>query len=149
MLTSATKYFSTLKLSHQESLFKTAGLEFNSSTELGQQLIKLIGSDAQEVFWALYTDCHLNVIGATECAKGGLTECLVEPRQIFQHALLCNANGIVLCHNHPGQSLEPSKNDLKFASRMNSACELMGINLIDCIIVDSSKYLSFAEQKMM
>ena len=148
-MTPNTKYFSTLKLSHQESDFKAVGLSFTSSTELGKQLVELIGSDAQEVFWALYTDCHLNVIGATECAKGGLSDCMVEPRQIFQHALLCNANGMVLVHNHPGQDLKPSNHDKAFIKKMRSASKLMGISFIDCMIVDSDNYLSFAERGLM
>lgn len=80
------------------------------------------------------------------CARGGITSCEIEPRQIFQHALLCNAAGIILCHNHPAGDTIPSGNGIKFSHHMVDACKLMGFQLLDSMIIASDDYTSLAEE---
>lgn len=146
VLTPETKFFTALKLQHTEQTFKNLGFYVKSSIELGKQLETTIGSNAQEEIWAIYLDYQQNVIGASLCARGGIASCGIEPRQIFQHALLCNAAGIILCHNHPSGDTTPSCNDIKFSRRMVDACKLMGFELLDCMIIASDDYTSFAEK---
>ena len=128
VLTPETKFFTALKLQHTEQTFKNLGFYVKSS------------------IWAIYLDYQQNVIGASLCARGGIASCGIEPRQIFQHALLCNAAGIILCHNHPSGDTTPSCNDIKFSHRMVDACKLMGFELLDSMIIASDDYTSFAEK---
>ncbi|HNU83642.1 MAG TPA: JAB domain-containing protein, partial [Thermoanaerobaculia bacterium] len=66
---------------------------------------------------------------------GTLTRAAVEPRGILTAALLVNAAGILLFHNHPSGDPSPSAEDLAFTRRMAEACQVVGIRLVDHIIV--------------
>lgn len=54
-------------------------------------------------------------------AIGSLNACLTEPREVFKHAVLNNAAGIVCFHNHPSRKAEPSRNDGLMTQRLVKA----------------------------
>ena len=66
---------------------------------------------------------------------GTLTRAAAEPRGILTAALLANAAGILLFHNHPSGDPSPSAEDLAFTRRMAEAGEVVGIRVVDHIIV--------------
>lgn len=89
-------------------------------------------------------NCHIASMGAVDTA-------ICHPREILKTAILANAVKVVLVHNHPGQSLEPSKVDVMITDRLAQACEEMGIPLVDHIIVggNNTEYFSFAAKDIM
>ena len=64
-------------------------------------------------------------------------------------AILSNASNMMLLHNHPSGTLEPSKEDTMLTDRMNRVCELMGIPLTDHIIVggDNTRFFLLSKRK--
>jgi DNA repair protein RadC len=56
---------------------------------------------------------------------------------------------VALIHNHPGNNPNPSASDLDFTRRLRSACDILGIGLVDHVIVAEAGYYSFAEQGML
>lgn len=85
------------------------------------------------VMMALNT--HNQVVGFHDVFSGTVNSSLVNPRDIFQRALLNNASSIMIAHNHPSGSLEPSDPDLETTKRLASAGLMMGIPLLDHLIV--------------
>ena len=63
----------------------------------------------------------------------------------MQDALLCNATGLILAHNHPSGNLKPSAEDLKVTKNIKRASELLSIKLLDHCILTSTHYISFAD----
>jgi DNA repair protein RadC len=81
---------------------------------------------------------------------GTLHSSLVHPREVFKAAILSNAAGFILAHNHPSGELTPSKDDIAVTERIKEAGDLLGIDLLDHIIVgDGKRYTSFREQGLM
>ena len=81
---------------------------------------------------------------------GTLNSSLVHPREVMKTAILSNSNSIMIAHNHPSGSLEPSTEDKSITDRLTKACELLGINLLDHIIIGSNdSYFSFKENLLM
>lgn len=78
---------------------------------------------------------------------GTLNVCLVEMREVFKHAILNNAAGIVCFHNHPSGDAEPSREDRLMTEKLKAAGELLGIPMLDHIIVTEEQYYSFKEWK--
>lgn len=77
---------------------------------------------------------------------GTLTHTLVHPREVFADPLADRAASVILAHNHPSGSLEPSREDLDLTKRLGQAGNLLGINVLDHIILTpNGKYLSFVE----
>ena len=92
-------------------------------------------------------DRELFLVMSVNTRVGTLNACLVEMREVFKHAILNNAAGIVCFHNHPSGDAEPSREDRLMTEKLEAAGELLGIPLVDHIIVTEEQYYSFKEQK--
>jgi DNA repair protein RadC len=67
------------------------------------------------------------------------------PREVFAEALADRASAIIVAHNHPAGSLEPSLSDIEITNQLKAAGTVMGIALLDHIIFNRSGYFSFLE----
>ena len=76
---------------------------------------------------------------------GAVNQTLAEPRELFKASILSNAAQMLMMHNHPSGSLEPSRQDVMMTNRILDLSELIGIRLVDHIIVgnDCNRYFSF------
>ena len=69
----------------------------------------------------------------------------VHPREVFAEALADRASAIIVAHNHPVGSLEPSPADIEVTKQLKAAGVVMGISLLDHIIFNRTGYFSFLE----
>ena len=106
----------------------------------------LLCDESAEYSYALLLNQASRVIKSSLIGKGGLSETLVDVRVVLREALLNKASGFILCHNHPGGSLRPSRQDDKLTSRVSEAAKLMDIRLIDHVIFTASGYYSYADE---
>ena len=98
-------------------------------------LAKVIGDLDRECFVALHLNVRNQVISSELVSIGTLTSSLVHPREVLKAAILQNAAGLVVGHNHPSGDCSPSPEDIEINSRLRSACDLIGIRLLDSVIV--------------
>ncbi len=89
----------------------------------------------REAMCAVYVNSMRQVIGWTVAYVGCLSRCSVEPRGLVVPALLLGAGGLAIAHNHPGGSPEPSEPDKFFTQRMQVACDILELKLIDSLVV--------------
>ena len=73
----------------------------------------------------------------------------VHPREVFADALGDRASAVIVAHNHPAGSLEPSASDVEVTKQLKAAGEVMGITLLDHIIFNRTEYYSFLEAGRM
>ena len=92
----------------------------------------------QEYFVCLTLDGANRLIAKRVITIGTLTASLVHPREVFADAITDRAASIIVAHNHPSGSLEPSRADIDITMRLKDAGELLGIDVIDHIIMTSS-----------
>ena len=116
----------------------------NHCEALADFLWREIYHDApQEMLAGLFLDARHRLIGYRVAHVGGLSRCPTEPRAILVPALLANAHGVVIAHNHPTGDPAPSTEDLDLTRRLAEAGKLLGLRLIDHIIIgDSSRWVS-------
>ena len=90
-------------------------------------------------------------INCSIVSMGAINQTLAHPREMLKTSILSNAANVILMHNHPSGSLEPSKEDTMLTDRMIKVCNLVGIPLLDHIIVggDNGKFFSFKEKGVM
>lgn len=69
----------------------------------------------------------------------------VHPREVFADALVDRASAVIVAHNHPAGSLDPSVADIEVTSQLKTTGEILGIALLDHIIFNRSGYFSFLE----
>jgi DNA repair protein RadC len=98
-----------------------------------------------EVFIAVYLDAQNRVIDAPELFRGTLTQTSVYPREVVKQALACNAAAVILAHNHPSGTAEPSQADRWLTDQLKAALALVDIRVLDHFIVAGNSGLSFAE----
>ena len=96
---------------------------------------QILSSWDREVMGAIFLDIRNRAIGHQLAYVGTLTRTAVEPRGILTAALLANAAGIILFHNHPSGAPSPSAEDLAFTRRMAEAGEIVGVRVLDHIVV--------------
>ena len=79
-------------------------------------------------------------------SKGGISGTAVDIRLILREALIRQTPTLALTHNHPSGNVRPSREDDKLTERLQRACQLMNIRLLDHVIVADGSYFSYREQ---
>ncbi|MFZ6770892.1 RadC family protein [Undibacterium sp. Di26W] len=124
-------------------------LQENTSLSSPQSVKKylqlLIGSKTHESFAVLFLDVKNRLIKTEELFRGTLNHASVYPREVVKSALQHNAAAIILAHNHPSGSCEPSSADLQLTTTLKQALALVDVRVLDHFIVANPKVYSFAE----
>lgn len=102
----------------------------------------------REIFLAISLNTRNKVLGINTVSVGSLNASLVHPREVFKPAILQNATGLILVHNHPSGDEKPSEEDLEITARLVEAGKLIGIDVIDHVIV-GNKFYSFADNGLI
>ncbi len=97
-------------------------------------------SSKKEHIVAFYLDTQQRLIERRIISVGTLDTSLLHPREVFEPALQLSAAGVVLAHNHPSGSLEPSDEDTAITKRVADGGDLLGITLVNHIIVSTRGY---------
>ena len=84
-----------------------------------------------------------------EIFTGTLNEAAVYPREIAEKALRCHAAQVILAHNHPSGSMEPSQADRQITKTIREALWLLEIKVLDHLIITRHGYFSFAEHGLI
>ena len=100
----------------------------------------------REHFVLACVDAKLRVTAVHTVSVGTLTASIVHPREVFKTAILANASGIVLLHNHPSGDPAPSNEDRRITERLEEAGRLLGIPVIDHLVIGHDDgFYSFAD----
>ncbi len=99
-----------------------------------------------EEFQILILNRSNYVLGISQVTAGGTAGTVVDAKLIFQTALLCNATGVILCHNHPSGNLNPSHADLKLTKKLRSGGKLLNLSVLDHLIISKEGYYSFKDR---
>jgi DNA repair protein RadC len=101
---------------------------------------RLIGQAAVEHSAAIYLDPLRQFTGSSIVSIGDLARVEMIAREVFKAAILANASGLILAHNHPApSSSQPSAADIRATRRLIRAGRIVGIDVIDHIIVTPGK----------
>ena len=79
--------------------------------------------------------CIINVktngipINCSICSIGVIDQTIAQPRELLKTAILSNAAGVIIMHNHPSGTLNPSKHDTMFTDQIAKVCQMVGIPL--------------------
>ena len=109
---------------------------------------KEISQYDREVFCVLNLKANGQIINMNIVCMGTLDQAIVSPREVFKSSILSNARSIILMHNHPSGSLNPSNEDKRITRRLWECGRLLGIDIADHIIIagTSGEMFSFKER---
>lgn len=100
----------------------------------------------RESFKVVFLNMNLRPLGWTTVSTGGINNTIVDVRIILQAALLTNASMIVCCHNHPSGSRNPSRDDDLLTQKIQKACLIMNIPMLDHIVITADSYYSYSDE---
>jgi DNA repair protein RadC len=100
---------------------------------------------ADEEFKMLFLDSRNQLISMDGLKAGTVNRSVVFPRKVVERALYHHAAGVIIAHNHPAGSLEPSVEDQDITKAIQDALRTVDIKLLDHIIIGGNKYFSFKE----
>ncbi|MFH0130269.1 DNA repair protein RadC [Variovorax sp. VaC1] len=122
---------------------------FDSPEAVKQYLQLHIGSRPHEVFAVVFLDVQHRLIALEEMFRGTLTQTSVYPREVVTRALHHQAAAVVLSHNHPSGSIEPSRADESLTQTLRAALGLVDVRVLDHIIVGPGQSFSMAERGLL
>ena len=130
-----------------EELQENASLSSPQAVKNYLQL--MIGNKPHESFAILYLDIKNRLIKSEELFRGTLNHACVYPREVVKSALHQNAAAIILAHNHPSGSCEPSQADISLTQTLKQALALVDVRVLDHFIVANPNVYSFAEHGLI
>ena len=99
--------------------------------------------------------CCLTLNGAGEVIEnrvitvGLLNHSLVHPREVFADAITDRAASVILVHNHPSGTLEPSSQDINITRQLVEAGSILGIRVLDHLIITKKGSVSMRERGLL
>ena len=123
--------------------------KMNSSKAVFDIMQPIIGELQHEEFWVLYLNNSNAIIDKMQLSKGGITGTLVDTRLLFKKAMALTATAIILTHNHPSGTLNPSKSDKDLTRKIKQAGATLDIKVLDHLIITEKAYFSFLDSGEM
>lgn len=108
-----------------------------------------IQDKAKEHFKLVLLNVRNSILDISTISVGTVSASLVHPREVFKKAIAHGASSVVLAHNHPSGSPEPSEDDVRLTQRLVEAGRLLGIEVLDHIIVTAKDFISFKERGLL
>ena len=109
------------------------------------QHMQSMGYLQKEQLRGLYLNSRYQVVHDEVISVGTLTSNVVHPREVFQPALERGAVAVIVAHNHPSGSLEPTNADVEVTEQLEAAGQILGIELLDHLIISGDRYVSIRE----
>ena len=108
-----------------------------------------LGHKNHEVFAVLFLDNQNRMLAMEELFRGTLSQTSVYPREVVMRALHHQAAAVVLSHNPPSGSVQPSRADEHLTQTLKAALALVDVRVLDHIIVGQGQALSMAERGLL
>lgn len=123
----------------------TTGRDCVSEPAAAGRILQLrLAHREHEVFAALFLDSRHRIIAAEDLFTGTIDGAEVHPREVVKRALQHNAAAIIVGHNHPSESAEPSAADRAVTARLKQALALVDVRLLDHFVVTCGTPVSMA-----
>jgi DNA repair protein RadC len=121
-----------------------------ATPEAVKQYLQLhLAAKAHEVFAVLFLDVQNRLLAMEELFRGTLTQTSVYPREVVLRAQHHQASAVVLAHNHPSGTVQPSRADEHLTQTLKTTLALIDVRVLDHVIVAPGLALSMAEQGLL
>lgn len=132
-LSNERKIFDKYKITSPQDVFD---LVSNSYLNSKNEILKVILLNKQN-----------RVLSVVDSVSGQIDKIEIDIKQVLSEPIKQMASSIILCHNHPGGSLKPSRQDVNFTRKLLEYCNIFNINLLDHIIIADNSYVSMKQLK--
>lgn len=122
-----------------------SGARFECSADIFDTYRARFGRLRQEIFAVIGLNNRNAPLCEVVVAKGSVSECRVEPREVFRPLIAEAASRVLLLHNHPSGDPTPSSSDLALTRRLVEVGQLLGIPVLDHVVIGPFSHSSFRD----
>jgi DNA repair protein RadC len=142
---------SEVLLAAQQMLFaRMRGSNMLDSPQAVRDFLQVkLGALEHEVFAVVHLDSQNQLIEYVEMFRGTVSQTSVYPREVVKESLKHNSAAVILVHNHPSGSTQPSRADEYLTNTLKQALALVDVRVLDHLIVASNTTLSMVERGLM
>jgi len=105
--------------------------------------------EEREILRLIFLNVHYRVMDEMIYSRGTIAHCPVYPQEIVREALARCAPCLVMVHNHPSGDAMPSSTDIETSQKVSTACDAVGLTLIDSIVVARGGSLSMRSANLL
>ncbi|UUZ78414.1 DNA repair protein RadC [Polaromonas sp. P1(28)-13] len=139
-----------LQAAQQVLLGRVRGSDVLASPQAVRDFLRVkLGALEHEVFAVVHLDTQNRVIEYVEMFRGTVSQTSVYPREVVREAMMRNSAALLLVHNHPSGSTQPSRADEMLTQTLKTALALVDVRVLDHLIVAGNDILSMAERGLM
>ena len=120
-------------------------INLNNAKDIYNLVKDELANSDREILLSVMLTVKNQLIGVETVSIGSIYATTMLPRDVFKSAILANAVGIILCHNHPSGELNPSSEDIHHTKLITDAGKLLGIKVLDHLIVSNKGFYSLTD----
>jgi DNA repair protein RadC len=125
------------------------GSAFEAPDTTRKFLLAQLRDRPYEVFCCLFLNKRHRLIAFEELFRGSTDNATVHIREVMRETIRHNATAVILAHNHPSGSMEPSQADESITRRLKDALAVMEVRVLDHVIVGEAGCFSFSEHGLL
>lgn len=125
---------------------KSITTKITNSKDVAELLMEEMRNKKQETMKILILNTKNIVLKVMNIAVGDTSTAHISIKQILAENIRLQAPKLIIVHNHPSGDPTPSKSDYILTEKVNKACELFGIKLLDHIVIGENRYLSIVSK---
>lgn len=147
-MTTLKSYLPKIELKYKRGETKKVTIESSGDVfEIAKELFNTDTVEINEEVIILYLNRANTTLGWIRHTSGGSVSSIIDVKLILVAAINCNAQAIIMLHNHPSGNLTPSAQDISMAIKLKNASTLIDVSLLDSIIVtgELNKFYSLAD----
>lgn len=124
----------------------TINKKIEKPKDVADLLMDELKFEKQERMKALILNSKNEVIKIKDIVIGDTRTAHVTVKQIIAENVRMQAPKIIIVHNHPSGDPTPSKSDIVMTEKVEQACEILGIQMLDHIVIGNNRYVSIVSQ---
>lgn len=106
-------------------------------------------SQEKEHFWVLGLDSNNKITYIELLSLGNITTAIINPLEVFNLAVRKKSPKIILVHNHPNESVDPTPEDIRITNKVVDGGNTLTIKVLDHLIISKDSYYSFADNNLL
>ena len=123
-------------------------LPIRDPAQINSLMLPRLKGLGHEECWAILLDRKSLISKMVRMTTGGSRSTVMDIPAIIRIALENSASSIIMVHNHPNGSPQPSRQDIKETQTLRDACSACSLRLLDHIIISDHSYYSMSEEKI-
>lgn len=123
--------------------------KISSPEEVFRMMYPLLRDLESEECWVIYLNNANVCLGKERLSVGGTESTVLDSKVVLRKACEKKASGIILVHNHPSGNAYPSPADIARTRAIKNALKACEMSLIDHVVIGSSNYYSFADERLI